>query len=248
MEKLKFGKGNAKLDKKVSTFSLPSGITCPFAKDCKCSVEENTSSHTFSVKVYKDTKFKCFFASLEALYPQLRASVNHNLDLIKKYINSEKDLTDLISRSLPSKSKYFRIHVGGDFFNENYFKAWMNVAKSNKDKIFYAYTKSIPILIKYKDIVPDNFIITCSYGSYNDDLIEKYDLKRAKVYYHPDDAKKDGVEIDHDDSLAMDPSVKKFGLLLHGNQEKGSKAADAIKRLKKEKIKFSYSVKSKNGK
>ena len=91
--------------------------------------------------------------------------------LVKKYINSEKDLTDLISRSLPSKSKYFRIHVGGDFFNENYFKAWMNVAKSNKDKIFYAYTKSIPILIKYKDIVPDNFIITCSYGSYNDKII-----------------------------------------------------------------------------
>ncbi len=52
-----------------------------------------------------------------------------------------------------------------------------------------------------------------------------------------------GYEIDHTDELAAIPEIRdeSFALLIHGVQPKGSKASDAIKQLKKEKVKFSYS-------
>jgi phospholipid/cholesterol/gamma-HCH transport system ATP-binding protein len=38
IELLSFGHGNAKLDKEIYTFSLPSGWTCPFAEQCLAKV------------------------------------------------------------------------------------------------------------------------------------------------------------------------------------------------------------------
>ena len=56
----------------------------------------------------------------------------------------------------------------------------------------------------------------------------------------PDDALKDGNMIDHDDSLAINPNIKEFGLLLHGIQAKDSDAAKALKRMREENIEYSY--------
>jgi hypothetical protein len=56
-----------------------------------------------------------------------------------------------------------------------------------------------------------------------------------------------GLEIDHDDSHAADPSKvnKDFALLIHGIQPKGSDASEAIKTLKKDGVKFAYSKQKK---
>ena len=135
----------------------------------------------------------------------------------------------------------FRVHVGGDFFSDEYFLAWCLIAQKYKDKIFYTYTKSLPYWVNHLDQVPENFIITASRGGTHDHLIDEYDLKNVQVYFHPDLAKQDGVEIDHDDSLALDPNVKKFGLLLHGSQEKNTNASKCIAQMRKEQIAFGYS-------
>ena len=58
--------------------------------------------------------------------------------------------------------------------------------------------------------------------------------------YHPDHAKRMGLEIDHDDSLAM-YGKESFALLLHGTQPAKSEASEAISKMRKENIKFSYS-------
>lgn len=245
VKKLHFGKGNAKLNTKIATFSLPAGVTCPFAHLCKTWVGENGK---LAEKVLADDdakkRFRCFAANAEAMYSNYRNAVNENLDLLRPISNSAEAMASLIQAYLPKEEK-IRIHVGGDFFNEEYLLAWNIVANSNPQKTFYAYTKSIPFWVKHKNEIAKNFILTASYGGLYDNLIEENDLKRVKTYFHPDDAKADGVEIDHDDSLALDPNVKRFGLLLHGQQPKNSDASKAISRLKSENVAFGYKRASK---
>ena len=233
-----FGKGNAKLNKTILTFSLPAGSTCPFAKDCKASVKK-INGH-YKLFRSKDAKFQCFAASSEAAFPNVFLSRQYNLKLLKE-AKTEDNMYELIKHSL-SKRKFdkIRIHVSGDFFSESYLNAWIRVAKDFKDKLFYAYTKSVKFIVNQKDNIPSNLVITCSMGGKDDELVLKNNLKRVKVYFHPDDALKDGNMIDHDDSLAINPNIKEFGLLLHGIQAKDSEAAKALKRMREENIEYAY--------
>ena len=68
MTKLKFQKGNAKLDKKIYTFSLPAGHSCPYAYECKASADPITGKITDGA----NQTFRCFAASQEALYRTTR--------------------------------------------------------------------------------------------------------------------------------------------------------------------------------
>jgi hypothetical protein len=121
--------------------------------------------------------------------------------------------------------------------------AWMAVAARYPERTFYAYTKSLQIWIKHKAIVPSNFVLTASKGGKWDMQIAIHDLRYAAVVYHPEEAEKLGLKIDHDDSLARDASHGSFGLLLHGMQGAGTEASSAIKRMKTENINYSYSHK-----
>ena len=231
MSKLKFGNGNAKL-KGIAIFSLPSGHSCPFAKDCLSKTDRVTGKITDG----KDTKFRCF-AATEERYTNVRNARWHNFDLLKG--KSFNDMVGIISQSLPKQS-IIRVHQAGDFFNEKYFLAWMQVASLNPSKTFYAYTKSFGYWVKNIDKVPANFKLNASEGSKLDNLIAEHGLKSAKVVFHPSEAKKLGLKIDHTDELAY-KSDKSFALLLHGAQPKGSKSSEALKQLRAEDIKFGYS-------
>ena len=92
----------------------------------------------------------------------------------------------------------------------------------------------------------ENFILTASYGGRDDSLIEKHNLRYAKVVFSEAEAESLGLEIDHDDSHAADPhnQEKSFALLLHGTQPKDTEAAIALRKLKG---KGSYSRRKKNG-
>lgn len=213
--KLKFGKGNAKLGKHVATFSLPSGFTCPKAKECLSRADKVTGKITDG----KETVFRCYSASQEALYPGTRKARWHNFDLLRK--ENKRGMEELINSSLPNKSKLIRIHVAGDFFSEDYLMAWINVAKNNPDKTFYCYTKRISLFQKHEKSFPANFIYTFSYGGKEDNLIRKKD-KSVQVFYSPNETK---LPVDHDDTLAQKKNPKKFALIIHGIQPKGKKRA-----------------------
>lgn len=242
MELLKFQKGNAKLDKVVYTFSIPSGFTCPFALECMSKSDRVTGK----IKDGPATVFRCFSASQEALYKNVRASRWYNFDLLKNAINEYRSLPDnactddkrramawLIHKSLPKKAAIVRIHVAGDFFSQDYFDAWIAVARENPSKLFYAYTKSLNYWVNRKDSLPDNFVLTASYGGRSDNLIAEHGLRSAVVVYSEKEAKDKGLEIDHDDSHAM-VQGKDFALLIHGVQPKGTKASQALSALKKQ--------------
>jgi hypothetical protein len=89
-------------------------------------------------------------------------------------------------------------------------------------------------------------VLTASRGGRLDHLIDEHNLRESVVVYSEQEADDLGLVIDHDDSHAAIPCNRynSFALLIHGQQPKGSKASEAIKELKKNKVKFSYSKKS----
>lgn len=234
--------GNAKLSKEIVTFSLPSGYSCPGASECLAKADRETGK----IIDGKNQKFRCFSAVSETR-PAVRAQRWHNFVLLRK-AKTRQAMYDLIVASFPRGAKIVRIHVGGDFFSQEYFAAWADVAKRFYHCVFYAYTKSIHFVKAHKEPLPDNFRITLSKGGKFDNLIDELDNTEedegvqygiAEVLGHPEEAEVKGLEVDHDDSHAI-AGKKHFALLLHSMQPAGSEAAEKVKRMKKEGVKFSY--------
>ena len=237
---LKFGDPNSKLKKmirklglKLKTFTLPAGHTCPAAKDCLSRADRITGK----IKDGPDTLWRCFAASAEATYPSLRKMVWHNFELLKQALKLDSKAgfenaphtTALINASLPKKFDIMRVHVGGDFFSKLYLQAWIDVARQNPDKIFYAYSKSLHFFLEWA--LPSNLVLTASRGGKYDELIDVAGWKEAVVVYSEQEAIDKGLEIDHDDTHAAF-GKENFALLIHGTQPKGSAASKALQLLK----------------
>lgn len=252
---LKFSKENAKLarlrdvpelskwldgKRKIYSFDILSGWSCPHAKDCLSKVIIDESGKR-KIQDGKHTEFRCFSASQEVVYTNVYKSRKHNFDALK----SSDDIANLIRENLPKNLGILRIHVAGDFFSQSYFDAWIEVAKDNPDRLFYAYTKSLPYWVKRLRDIPQNFVLTASRGGRKDAMIAEHNLRESVVVFSEGEAKEKGLEIDHDDSHAAVPEWKftSFALLIHGVQPKGSEASEAIKQLKKDGVNFAYSKK-----
>ena len=264
---LSFSNANAKLEalydvpelgrwlkngRHVYSLDLLSGWSCPFASDCLSKVYETgaiSAAGNPKVKL-KDgpyTEFRCFSASQEALLPNVYAKRKHNYDTLKG-LKSFTAMTERLCEDLPKKCGILRFHVGGDFFNADYFFAAINLAMANPDRLFYAYTKSLKYWNQFSDYIDeiDNFVLTASRGGRDDDMIDRDNLRESVVVFSEDEAYNKKMEIDHDDSHAAVPEWRNnsFALLVHGVQPKGSKAAEALKILKRDKVKHSYNRKA----
>jgi len=233
--KLTFGNANSKLKKleialqaKVVTFTLPAGKTCPGAKDCLAWADRATGKITDGPEM----SFRCFQASMEAIYPSLRKMVWANFELLAACGNDFSKMAELINSSLPAYFNFCRIDVGGDFYSQAYFDAWLEVAKANPSRVFYAYTKSLDKWAKRISEIPANFRLTASRGGKFDYLIDELGLKCAEVVFSEKEAADKGLEIDHDDSHAA-AGDKSFALLIHGMQPKGSASAKALSAIKR---------------
>ena len=222
--------------RKIYSLDLLSGWSCPMAYDCLSRVVLG------KIVDGKHTKFRCFSASQEVVYPNVYRSREHNYTLLRK-CKTSLDMVSLINDNMPKNLGICRIHVGGDMFNRMYMLAWGTVAELNPSRLFYAYTKSLPYWLAYRDYFDSlpNFVLTASYGGRHDDMIAKHNLRSAKVVFSENEA--GSLEIDHDDSHAADPTKKResFALLIHGIQPAGSEAASALQMLRKNKVKHSYS-------
>jgi hypothetical protein len=227
-----FGDGNAKL-KDVFTFSLPSGHTCPFAAACLAKADRVSGKVTDG----PHTQFRCFSASQEAVYPSVRDARWRNLEALKGL--SVNAMADLIAEQLPLRARKVRVHVAGDFFNQSYFDAWLEVARRRPDVLFYWYSKSLRLWVARLEEVGDghmpgtvpNFVPTASEGGKDDHLIELHGLRSAVVVFSEQEAVNLGLTIDHDDSHAMHHG-ESFALILHGAQPAGSAASKAVYALR----------------
>lgn len=227
-------------------FNLPAGFTCPYASSCHSRADRETGKITdFGSRGDEDEDdFRCYAASQEALYPDVRKLRWSNFDALtsigKTNVNGmAKAIINAIEKTMPRAYNFLRLHVSGDFFNRPYLNAWIKVAQHFPQMIFYTYSKSVPFFIG--TTLPDNFRVTFSKGGTEDDLIDQNKLKFAVVVFNEEEAanyvwydksgkKNVGLEIDHDDSHAWKDN-KPFALLIHGVQPKGSVAAKALKDL-----------------
>jgi len=232
MQKLTFGLGNAKLNQNITTFSLPAGHTCPFARECLSKVNPFTNRITDG----KYCKYRCYAASEEVAFPSVKKSRWTNFNLIRSY-KSIANIANLIQYSLPIDMGIIRCHTSGDFFSEAYFLAWLNIAIDNPQLTIYGYTKAVPFLVRYKKDIPSNFRLTVSKGGTHDALISKHRLRYAEVFFSPEEAHKRNMPIDHNDYHAIYGKTN-FGLILHGCQPKGSPASIALSKLKKNGLGF----------
>jgi hypothetical protein len=222
--RLKFGQGNAKLDDAIFTFSLPAGHYCPFAHQCLSKADPQTGRVTDGPA----TTFRCFSASNE-VRSSVRQARWHNARLLKG--KSKGEMVRLILDSLTPYAGYVRLHVSGDFFNQQYFDAWVEVARRRPRTLFYGYTKSLLYWVRRKADLPGNFILTASYGGTHDRLIAEHNLRYARVVFSEEEAAALGLELDHDDTHAMTPGGS-FALLIHGMQPADTPASKAVAALR----------------
>lgn len=217
---LQFSPANGKLEKlakklglrnsQVFSLDLLAGQTCPGANLCKSHVVEVDGRR--KVKDGPHCQFRCFAASLEALFPKVYDLHKRNTLAIRQASGVE-NIAHLIYNSIPQKAKVIRYHSFGDFFKMDYFLAAVEVAKLRPDIHFYAYTKSIPFTVGVT--LPSNFALIHSLGGKWDDMDSG--LYTAKVVYSQVEADSLGLEIDTDDSHAYFAN-KNFALLIHGTQ------------------------------
>jgi hypothetical protein len=200
--------------RKIYSFDLPAGRTCPSAHLCKARAVLDATTGKRTVKDGPFTVFRCFAASDEARFKGTFNVRKENFEtLINAWKTSEdpQPMAELLHDALPLDAGIVRIHVSGDFFSSGYFSSWVEVARRNPDVVFYAYTKELQYLLPTNNDVyygtqgkPSNLRITASRGSL-------------------------GLEIDSDDSHAMLQDGKtSFALLIHGTQPKGSDAGKAV--------------------
>lgn len=180
----------------VYEWNLPTGSTCPFAKECKVTVDRHTGKFT-----NESQQYRCYAASPER-FPAVREHRWKNYEHVKA---GKKPI-------LPKDCKAVRIHASGDFFNQAYFDLWVEVCKQYPHVEFWAYTKSLNYWIKRLPDIPRNLELTASKGGRLDNLIEQYNLKHTIVYNDTKDVP-EGMPIDTNDDCARNKKIKVFALI-----------------------------------
>ena len=117
------------------TWSLPSRSTCPYATEmCKkrCFAKKNES-----FKNVRDSRGRNLAETHKNTFVA---------DMIKHFEYQ------LQRPKAQNKLIICRIHTSGDFYSKDYFAKWVEISnyfKDNKNIMFQAYTKSMPILRQY---------------------------------------------------------------------------------------------------
>ena len=163
--------------------------------ECKVTVDRITGKFDIDKGQYR-----CYAASAER-FPGVRNSRWQNFESVK---NNIKPI-------IPNKCKAIRIHSSGDFFNQKYFDMWIEIAKENPNIELWAYTKSLNYWVNRINEIPNNLILTASYGGKLDYLINEFDLKNVKVYKSHNEVQ-DNRPVDFNDDYARIPKIN-FALL-----------------------------------
>lgn len=233
--------------------SLVAGYTCPFAGICRMLVKRNKEKFAKTGETWytpnqehgrvdfdavekavrdnpehAEVPVTCFSGAAERQYDDTRKMRWRNYDLLRKAGTTEK-MADLIQKSLDYHSKQkgeirlFRMTVDGDFFSQEYFDAWVQVAQDNPHILFYGFTTSIEFWVNRKKDIPKNMRLAASAGSKQADLIKQHKLRKAKVVHDFDHAQDLKLPVDTDDYLAA-LGDEDFALLVHGRGRPGYQA------------------------
>ena len=124
----------------IASFSLPAVITC------------NPNAPCFK---------ECYAVKLERIYKGVRDSYTRNYDIVR---NSPESFKAQLNAVL-AVSRFFRMHVSGDFFSYEYFCTVAELVKNNPHCTVLAFTKQYEFVNRYiKDngALPLNFKVIFS--------------------------------------------------------------------------------------
>jgi len=188
---------NAKLEKDgIVSINMPPLLTCPGAGECK---------HYCYAQV-----------GMQAMGNPKR----FRLRTLQLFKDDPKKFEELATFEIHRAGRRFvRWNDSGDIMSLSYLKMMVRLAKKFPDIKFYAYSKSIKILLKYgfKNL-PKNLKVIQSFGGRHDHLIDKRQ-PYAKVFLTEKCIPKGFVDCSSSDYLAA-TSAKKIAIVVHGNRRK----------------------------
>lgn len=161
-----FSNGNKKLkstkEVRFVIFNLPAMKTCLFS-----------TAHC---------RKKCYAVKAEKMYPGCLPCRERNLKSSLAPDFTEKVIESLSRRFRHpayknAKKIYFRIHESGDFYSQEYFDKWVDIATAFPRVTFLAYTKSLKFVLNSKKTRPANFIIR--YSLWDDSPIKDAETGKA---------------------------------------------------------------------
>lgn len=240
---LSISPGNAKLE--WPYLSLPAGYTCPMATICKnFAAKPNTKfKDGKSLKAGPEAEFMCYAARQQAQYSKTAGKNSFsNLKLLTEAAaaGGVEGMANLIIESIEyhghANTDVFRIHEGGDFYSNDYMKAWIAVANHFPSTSFYTHTTSLNFWLSNRASMPKNMRLIASMDKNNEKMIMDNKLRYSRVVYSVEQAQELKLKIDYDDSLAC-CTDENFALLIHGQQPAGSEASKAVSQIAKTGVK-----------
>jgi hypothetical protein len=156
----------------------------------------------------------CYAKTGTYMFSNVKKSHLEKLELV---LNDLQLWEDMMNTELSKKKYidgYIRIHDAGDFFSMEYALSWFNIANTNPQCTFYAYTKEVKLFKEdLKDEIPSNFILIYSYGGKQDDLIDRDTDRHSDVFTDYDEMIRAGYnDISEDDKESAINENHRVGL------------------------------------
>jgi len=157
----------------------------------------------------------CYARSGTYNFSNVKKAHTRNLELIVDDAEGWKNqLTNELKAKRYQGGKSVRVHDSGDFFTEQYFLLWLDIAKENPHVFFYAYTKEVAMVKKHQ--LPDNFVIIFSMGGTQDHLVDKEKDRHADVFPSIEALEEAGYsDQEESDLLAATLPTTKIGIVVN---------------------------------
>lgn len=154
----------------------------------------NWSLPAFAIKLNDGTNFNvcptagacasfCYARNGTYLFSNVRGRHIQNLEYTLYHL--EEWQAQMLSEVQHKRmiGKHVRIHDAGDFYNDEYLLAWLEIARQTPAVTFYSYTKEVS---RFKRLVepncPANFRYLYSMGGKEDHLVDKEVDRHADVF------------------------------------------------------------------
>ena len=126
---------------------------------------------------------------------------------------------------LPRTVGVIRIHDSGDFFSRWYLDAWLTVAQMHPRILFYAYTKSVPMI---PGTLPRNMVITFSEGGIWDNQING--RPHSRIFKDQATREAAGYTEGNASDLPAVVGETRIGLVYHGTKKPDPAILDRLSR------------------
>ena len=179
----------------------------------------------------------CYARNGTYLFPKVKAAHARNLKRVLDNLDGWK--LDMIAEARKrAAGRYVRIHDSGDFFDDAYLAAWIEIAAAVPETTFYAYTKEVS---RFKRMVegraPSNFKWLYSMGGKEDHLIDVENDRHAEVFHSEEALEAAGYfNQEASDILAIEAPTNKIGIVAnnipHFKKKQGGETFGSLQKVR----------------